>query len=198
MRRLQLPVMLMLAVCLVVKYGPRLHETVTKQASSARAQDYPTGTHYAPAENLERLDMQALRSARRKVDICMYAFTDNYLAAALSDLASHGVTVRIYRDGSEYQQEQRRGGRYESTTDLFRGQTNVHIRVKPPSRRALMHLKCYEIDDALLRDGSANWSPTGLKAQDNQIRFITDPADISGFERNFESLWNRHENIVVH
>lgn len=197
MRRVHFLVVFVLATYLAGKYGPRLHEALTKQAGSAQAQEYPIGTHYAPAENLERLDMQALRSARRKIDLCMYAFTDKYLASELSEVARHGVTVRIYRDGSEYEQEQKRGGRYESTTDSFRRESNIHIRVKPPSRRALMHLKGYEIDNVLLRDGSANWSPAGLKVQDNQIRFVTDPADISGFERNFESLWSRPENIVV-
>ncbi len=197
MRRLHIPLMLLLALYLVGRYGPRLREAVSNLTEVSQAQGYPAGNHYAPAENLERLDMQALRSTRRKVDICMYAFTDKYLAAALLELAKRGVTVRIYRDGSEYKQEQSRGGRYESTTDLFRGQSNIHIRVKPPSRRALMHLKAYEIDDALLRDGSANWSAAGLKDQDNQIRFVTEPAEIRGFERNFESLWNRPENTRV-
>ena len=197
MRRLHIPVMLLLTLYLVGRYGPRLREAVSNLTEISQAQGYPAGNHYAPAENLERLDMQALRTARRKVDVCMYAFTDKFLATELLELAKNGVTVRIYRDGGEYQQEEARGGRYESTTDLFRGQSNIHIRVKPPSRRALMHLKAYEIDDALLRDGSANWSPAGLKDQDNQIRFVTEPVEIRGFERNFESLWNRPENTRV-
>jgi hypothetical protein len=74
------------------------------------------------------------------------------LANELSELARHGVTVRICREGSEYEQEQKRGGRYEPTTNVFRRESNIHIRVKPPSRRTLMHLKGYEIDNVPLRD----------------------------------------------
>ena len=81
--------------------------------------------------------------------------------------------------------------------DLLRGVRNVQIRVKPPSRRALMHLKAYASDGALLREGSANWSPAGLKEQDNSLIFLLDRQSINNFERDFEMLWNRPGNIRV-
>jgi len=45
--------------------------------------------------------------------------------------------------------------------------------------------------------GSANWSPSGEKRQDNDANYSTDPNAIERFERNFEALWNRSDNIVV-
>jgi hypothetical protein len=59
-----------------------------------------------------------------------------------------------------------------------------------------MHLKCWS-DGRILRDGSANWSQTGLKRQDNEIRFTADPLEVQSFNRNFEQLWNRPTNIRV-
>ena len=38
----------------------------------------------------------------------------------------------------------------------------------------LMHLKAYEIDGALLRTGSANFSASGENAQDNDLIVIRD------------------------
>jgi phosphatidylserine/phosphatidylglycerophosphate/cardiolipin synthase-like enzyme len=54
-----------------------------------------------------------------------------------------------------------------------------------------MHLKSYCVDGALLRDGSANWSPSGLKRQDNNARFTTDRRQIQAFQSVFEGMWAR-------
>ena len=45
--------------------------------------------------------------------------------------------------------------------------------------------------------GSANWSLSGEKCQDNDADYSTDPNAIERFERDFEALWNRSDNIVV-
>jgi phosphatidylserine/phosphatidylglycerophosphate/cardiolipin synthase-like enzyme len=196
MRRLHIPLVLLLALYLVGHYGPRLREAVSNLTEVTQAQGHSTGDHYAPAENLERLDLAAVRSTQRSLDICMYAWTDRYLAEAIAERANHGVVVRVYRDGSQYEEEERHG-RGRSAMDLLRGVRNVQIRVKPPSRRALMHLKAYSSDGVLLREGSANWSPAGLKEQDNSLIFLSDRQSINNFERDFEALWNRPGNIRI-
>lgn len=196
MRRLHIPFVLLLALYLVGHYGPRLREAVSNLTEITQAQGHSTGNHYAPAENLERVDLAAVRSTQRSLDICMYAWTDRFLAEAVAERANHGVAVRIYRDGSQYEEEERHG-RGRSAMDLLRGVRNVQIRVKPPSRRALMHLKAYNSDGALLREGSANWSPAGLKEQDNSLIFLSDRQSINNFEHDFEALWNRPGNIRV-
>jgi phosphatidylserine/phosphatidylglycerophosphate/cardiolipin synthase-like enzyme len=81
--------------------------------------------------------------------------------------------------------------------DLLRGVRSVRIRVKPPSRRALMHLKAYDTDGTLLREGSANWSPAGLKEQDNSLIFLSDRQSTENFAHDFEVLWDRPGNITV-
>ena len=195
MRRLHIPFTLLLALYLVAHFGRRLREGVSNFTGVTRAQGRATGIHYAPAENLERLDVAALRSTHHTLDICMYA-PDRYLAEAVAEVASHGVAIRIYRDGSQYEEEEQHG-RGRSAMDLLRGLKNVQIRVKPPSRRALMHLKAYDTDGTLLREGSANWSPAGLKEQDNSLIFLSDRQSIENFAHDFEVLWDRPGNIKV-
>jgi phosphatidylserine/phosphatidylglycerophosphate/cardiolipin synthase-like enzyme len=56
------------------------------------------------------------------------------------------------------------------TTNRLAG--GVEVRVK--ASQDLMHFKSYVIDGALLRTGSANWSPTGLKRQDNDVHYEVD------------------------
>jgi hypothetical protein len=38
--------------------------------------ELPAGEHYSPAEDLERLDYEAIRGARRSLDIATFSFTD--------------------------------------------------------------------------------------------------------------------------
>jgi len=121
------------------------------------------------AENLERLDNEAIRGARQSLDIAMYSFTDILLAEAVREAGRRGVRVRIYRDGEEYEREQAQSRSHRSATQALRGDANIRVRVKPPSRD-YMHLKQLCVDGRLLRTGSANGFPSGEKQQDNECR----------------------------
>jgi hypothetical protein len=99
----------------------------------------PSGEHYSPAEDLERLDYQAIRGARRSLDIAMYSFTDIPLAEAVREAGRRGIRGRIYRDGDEYEREQARARRYRSAMQTLLREANIRIRVKP-SGREYMHL----------------------------------------------------------
>jgi phosphatidylserine/phosphatidylglycerophosphate/cardiolipin synthase-like enzyme len=121
----------------------------------------------------------------------MYAFTDRYLAEAVLQAAHRGVQVRLYRDHGQYEDEQ---GRRDSTTGMFQGDPNIQLRVK--RARELMHLKAYCVDGTVLREGSANWSPSGLKRQDNDAHFTTDPRAVQEFQQAFESMWSRENDVV--
>ena len=90
MRRLHIPLVLLLALYLVGHYGPRLREAASNLTEAIQAQGHSTGDHYAPAENLERLDLAAVRSTQRSLDICMFAWTDRYLAEAVAELVYFG------------------------------------------------------------------------------------------------------------
>ena len=140
--------------------------------------------------------MAQIDGVRRSLDIAMYAFTDKYLADAVLRAARRGVRVRVYRDRQQFEEEQRRAAQHdsESTSDMFHGESNIQVRVK--SSHELMHLKAYCVDGVLLRDGSANWSPSGLKRQDNNARYVSDNAQVQAFERVFDGYWTRDNQIV--
>ena len=174
-------------------------ERQARPLDAARPGQVVSENHFSPGENLERLDLDRLQGARQSLDIAMYAFTDKYIAETLAGLADRGVRIRLYRDRSQYQQEQENAARYRdaSTTDLLRGQVNIQIRVKASGRRDLMHLKSYLVDGTLLRDGSANWSAAGLKRQDNNAHFTNDPAQVRAFQQAFEAMWEAEGNEIV-
>jgi hypothetical protein len=79
------------------------------------------------------------RIAKRPLDIAVYAFSDRILAAVLVREAEQGTVIRIYRDGEQYENEARNAARFgdQSSTAMFRGQRNIHVRVKALSPRAI-------------------------------------------------------------
>jgi len=195
MRRIVYIALLALAATAFYQYEPALD----RAPQPAMAAETQAGNHFAPAENLEQLDLEQIAQARHTLDIAMYSFTDRYLADAVIEAAHRGVKVRIYRDRSQFQEEQRNADLHHqrSLSDMFHRQPNVQVRVKDSNEHNLMHLKAYVVDGKLLRDGSANWSPSGLKQQDNNAHFTSDPAQVHAFQQAFEEMWSRTRNEVA-
>jgi phosphatidylserine/phosphatidylglycerophosphate/cardiolipin synthase-like enzyme len=131
--------------------------------------------HYAPAENLEHLDVGLLRSAHTKIDMAAYSLTDWPVIDALIDGHRRGVVVRIVLDPSQ-----------QHALDRLR-EIAGRIRMKAPG--PYMHLKSYAIDGRILRSGSANLSASGLKQQDNDILVVREPSVANAFEARFEQIW---------
>ena len=187
-------VIVAIGVSLIYQYrntGPRFIPTVGQPERGSSFE------YFSPTDNLEHADIDQLSRASKTVDVAMYAFTDRFLAEHLVKLANRGVVIRMYRDRGQYEQEQRRASHSQSGSvmELFRGQANIHVRVKGTTE--LMHLKAYLVDGALLRDGSANWSPSGLKRQDNNAHFSTDPEQVKRFHDFFEDMWTRSDNDEI-
>jgi phosphatidylserine/phosphatidylglycerophosphate/cardiolipin synthase-like enzyme len=191
-------------ILLIILLGMAYYIQQMKRAAGYRIEHAPAGKvvseeHLAPAENLEQIDLDRLGEARRTIDMAMYAFTDQHLANELVKLARKGVEVRIYRDGEQFEDEQKNAeARHDSSAmDVVHGEARIHVRVKPASRRDLMHLKAYVVDGKILREGSANFSEAGEKLQDNNAHFTNDPSEIEAFEREFNVMWSRPENDQV-
>jgi phosphatidylserine/phosphatidylglycerophosphate/cardiolipin synthase-like enzyme len=154
------------------------------------------GTFYSPDTDLEKLDVQALDVAKATVDYAAFSLTDQAIADELKALAGRGVKVRIYLDRGELQAECR-GDVTCARIPLHEliGLPGVDIRVK--YSKVLMHLKSYEVDNFLVRDGSANFSVQGESRQDNSATFSTDGTALVKFSRKFEAMWGRPDNLTV-
>ena len=179
-------------------------------------------THYSPVENLEHYDLALLNSARRSIDLCGFSFTDAAVGDALVRAAGRGVRVRVYLDRGESDAELHRtterksrskrgfdGGEGFPAEDFSGAEdagnagnaaviatlaTTQNVQVRLKHSRVLMHLKSYAVDEAILRTGSANFSPSALKRQDNDLLLTRDSAAVRRFELNFAQLWSRTDN----
>ena len=179
-------------------------------------------THYSPTENLEHYDLALIRSAHKSIDLCGFSFTDEAVGDAIAGAARRGVRVRVYLDRGQSNDELERAAKrdgapkptgrkrdVEYADGLFEEQEipdaaslaviarlaatpNVEVRIK--HSRVLMHLKSYAVDRQTLRSGSANFSASALKHQDNDLVLTHDAASVRRFELDFDELWSRPDN----
>ena len=145
--------------------------------------------HYAPSENLERIDVALIDQARVSIDMAAYVLTDWPVMLALSRAAARGVRIRLYLDNG-------RIGEREPSLPFAALLDNPTIAIGLKRAGApLMHLKAYQIDGRLLRTGAANFSASGLKRQDNDLIIIESPAAADEFRRHFEAIFEQSEPL---
>ena len=132
--------------------------------------------HFSPEERLDAIDAAMIESARRSIDFAAYSLTDSAVVEALNAAESRGVVIRIVLDPHERHDFVRLGDLSDS------------VRIKPFG--PLMHLKAYAIDGELLRTGSANFSMSGERQQDNDLIVIRDADAAAKFDAHFERMWD--------
>ena len=147
-------------------------------ASVALAQE----VHYSPEERLDAIDAALIASATRSIDFASYSLTDSIVLDALLDADKRGVAIRIVLDPRERQD-------FGGLGDLA---DNVRVKRSGP----LMHLKAYAIDGELLRTGSANFSASGERQQDNDLIVIRDQKAAAQFDAHFERMWDAAQPMI--
>lgn len=136
--------------------------------------------HYAPAEDLERVDVALIDAAGDSLDMAAYVLTDRAVIEALADAAARGVKVRVWRESST--------AGYGDAAEIAKlAAAGAALRVKPGGE--LMHLKSYCVDGRILRTGAANFSWSGERRQDNDLIVIRSAAACAGFEADFARMW---------
>jgi phosphatidylserine/phosphatidylglycerophosphate/cardiolipin synthase-like enzyme len=142
---------------------------------------------YAPRDNLSEVDRAVIAGASRSIDFTGYVLTDRAVAEALSDAARRGVKIRVYLDPDQPALKSPRS--FTAFWNLVR-QSNVETRIKTGGND-LMHLKAYHVDGRILRTGSANFSVSGSRYQDNDLLLLEGRDTVAQFVREFEYMWTR-------
>ena len=163
----------------VVALGAALAGLGAKNLASAPEMEI----HYAPEENLEAIDVALIDGAKGSIDVAAYVLTDREVIEALKRAADRGVEVRVWRDGGMAEKV----GDFDVAAIVAPDDPGFAMREKPAG--PLMHLKGYCIDGATLRTGSANFSRSGLRAQDNDLVVLRSAAACAGFEAKFAKIW---------
>jgi len=141
---------------------------------------------YAPAENLEAIDVELLGRAKKRIDFTAYVLTSIPIVEALDAAAARGVRVRLYRDGADVRMPRALADAY----DRLAARMNVEIRYKG-SPAPFMHLKAYSIDGKIVREGAGNFTHSGLLRQDNSLIALRCRSSVKRFQKQFEEMWGR-------
>jgi phosphatidylserine/phosphatidylglycerophosphate/cardiolipin synthase-like enzyme len=128
--------------------------------------------HYAPEENLSRIDVALTENAATEIDMAAYVLTDWAIIDALNDAEARGVKVRVVLDPKEHSDTSRMVG--------------PDVKIKRPG--PIQHLKALEIDGQILRTGSENFSHSA-PMRDNDLIVIRDTAAAMKFEAHFDRMW---------
>ena len=147
-------------------------------------------TYYGPSPQTAAADLDALATVRKSIDMAAFVLTDRDIVAALSAAARRGVAVRVYLDRDETEHA---GGRAADDLAALAATSNVAIRTKARHSES-MHLKSYVVDRRLLRTGSANFSWSGERYQDNDVVLLDSAPLAAAFTRTFEAMWARPDN----
>jgi phosphatidylserine/phosphatidylglycerophosphate/cardiolipin synthase-like enzyme len=132
--------------------------------------------HFSPDEDLVAIDAALIAQAKHSIDFASYALTEGVILRALNAADRRGVTVRIVLDPREHHDFAQFGGLSDS----------VRFKRFGP----MMPQRAYEVDDQLLRTGSANFSSGGVRRQDNDLIVFHDARAAAQFELHFQRMWN--------
>jgi phosphatidylserine/phosphatidylglycerophosphate/cardiolipin synthase-like enzyme len=142
--------------------------------------------HYAPDEDLERIDVALIGEAAKQIDMATYVVTDAAVIEALSQAATRGEKVRIWRDRGMAEKV----GVFDLEAQLGGPVRGIEIRSNALGGE-LMQPNGYCIDGQLLRTGSANFSRSGETRQDNDLVALRGPSVCAGFEAKFAKGWGK-------
>ncbi|KAM9290881.1 mitochondrial cardiolipin hydrolase [Morus bassanus] len=134
--------------------------------------------------SLSRL-LRRLLSARRSLEICLFAFSSPQLGRAVQLLHRRGVRVRVVTD-AQYM------GLQGSQIGLLR---RAGIQVRHDQESGYMHHKFAIVDGRMLITGSLNWTTQAIQNNRENVLVMEDPEYVKPFLDEFERIWEEYNPI---
>ncbi|KAM6407738.1 mitochondrial cardiolipin hydrolase [Rhynochetos jubatus] len=133
---------------------------------------------------LSRL-LRRLLSARRSLEICIFAFSCPQLGRAVQLLHHRGVRVRVVTD-AQYM------GLSGSQIGRLR---HAGIPVRHDQERGYMHHKFAIVDGRMLITGSLNWTTQAIQNNQENVLVLEDAEYVKPFVDEFERIWEEFNPI---
>jgi phosphatidylserine/phosphatidylglycerophosphate/cardiolipin synthase-like enzyme len=127
----------------------------------------------SPVDNPEEKVLKAIQKARKRIYICMYAFTDENILASIKWKQSQGIDVKIVTDKWFLRSR---------ISKYLRGNSKI-------ISRTLLHHKFVIVDDELFT-GSTNYTESGFHKNVEMIWYTKDRRIVKMYEQTFKALLN--------
>ncbi|NXF88250.1 PLD6 hydrolase, partial [Eubucco bourcierii] len=127
--------------------------------------------------------LRHLLSARRSLELCLFAFSSPQLAQAVQLLHRRGVRVRVVTDA---QSMETRG----SQIGLLR---HAGIQVRHDQESGYMHHKFAVVDRRMIITGSLNWTTQAIQNNRENVVVVEDHEIVKAFLDEFERIWEEYD-----
>ncbi len=144
----------------------------------------PAGTvrsraHFSPGTDCLAAIQQQLKSARRRIDLCVFTLSDDRITEEVLAAHRRGVALRFITDNDK---------EFDAGSDVARlRQHGVPVVVDRTD--AHMHHKFALVDEAWLLNGSYNWTRSACEHNEENVIVTNDPGLVRQFQAQFEALW---------
>ncbi|NWZ18507.1 PLD6 hydrolase, partial [Asarcornis scutulata] len=129
--------------------------------------------------------LRHLLSARRSLELCLFAFSSPQLGRAVRLLHRRGVRVRVVTDA---QYMALKG----SQIGLLR---HAGIQVRHDQESGYMHHKFAIVDRKMLITGSLNWTTEAIQNNRENILIMEDAEYVQPFLEEFERIWEFYDPL---
>ncbi|NXE50651.1 PLD6 hydrolase, partial [Casuarius casuarius] len=129
--------------------------------------------------------LRRLLSARRSLELCLFAFCSPQLGRAVQLLHRRGVRVRVVTDA----QYMALNG---SQIGLLR---RAGIPVRHDQENGFMHHKFAIVDKKMLITGSLNWTTQAIQNNRENVLIVDDAEYVKPFLAEFERIWEEYNPI---
>lgn len=142
------------------------------------------GVWFSPGSGIRNVLLEAIKTAEKTLDVCVYNLTDDRLANALLSAIDRGVQVTILTERASMLQ---RGSEVANLRN--RGANTIIVE----RNQRLMHHKYVIVDRDLhgyVLSGSYNWTNSAIKNDENLV-LVSEESRVRQYCENFRKMQQR-------
>ena len=136
--------------------------------------------YFSPGEDCLQKIKSLFRTARKKVDVCVFTITDNRIVEEMVQAHLRKVAIRIITDDDKS---------LDRGSDISRLE-DLGVPLRRDRSRHHMHHKYAIFDDSRVLTGSYNWTRSAAEFNEENI-IVSDDSRLQGlFSQHFKQLWD--------
>jgi len=157
-------------------------EKTIKVLDGPPRQEQPSRSYFSPGEACLEIITRACKSAKNKIDICVFTISDDRISQEILAAHQRGIDVRIISDNHKSED---RGSDIDALAEQG-------LAVRLDETRHHMHHKFAIFDETLLINGSFNWTRSASQSNEENIVTCYETSVIKEFCQKFEALWRQY------